>query len=276
MKVIWFNGNFGNQIFYCAYKDYLNQYYPNERVFSFIDPKCPPVKVNERTNLECPQNRLIITVLSFIVFKIIGVIFRRIPLRFVPKWYCDRGEINDDATFFGHSLQVRSFYEHKQSSWLEIKEPAIPAESYLKWKTMILEGPSVCVHLRRGDYVIDGSAYVDLSSTDYYQKAMEYAESVLPGATFFFFSDDLDYVKSRFKGDNIYYVDCNKGNDGYLDIKLMSLARINIIANSTFSYWAAYMNNENKIVVYPKKWFCGWTGRSAPRIMLDSSNWICL
>ena len=41
-------------------------------------------------------------------------------------------------------------------------------------------------------------------------------------------------VKELFKGENIHYVDCNKGNEGYLDIKLMSLAKVNIIANSTF------------------------------------------
>ena len=94
----------------------------------------------------------------------------------------------------------------------------------------------------------------------------------MPDAKFFFFSDDLDYVKGLFKGDNIFYVDCNKGNNGYLDIKLMSLAKVNIIANSTFSYWAAYINHEKKKVIYPKVWFDVRTGRKAPDIMLES--WI--
>lgn len=272
MKVIWFNGNFGNQIFYCAYKDYLRSKYPQERVYSYIDPKCPPVKVEERTNLSLPENSFLINVISFFVFKVIGVLFRRIPLKCVPKWYCESGELKDFATFNGHYLQVKSYYENRPSNWLDIKEPESPDDDYVRWKNLISNNSSVCVHLRRGDYVKPGSAYADLSSTDYYQKAMEYAKSIMPDAKFFFFSDDLDYVKGLFKGDNIFYVDCNKDNNGYLDIKLMSLAKVNIIANSTFSYWAAYINHEKKKVIYPQVWFDVRTGRKAPDIMLDS--WI--
>lgn len=272
MKVIWFNGNFGNQIFYCAYKDYLKEKYPKEKVFAYIDPNCPAVRVEERTNLTLPENNCWVNLLSFIVFKIFGVLFRRLPLKYVPKWYCGRGVLDDKATFNGHSKQVKYYYENRQSNWLIIKEPDCLYDDYLKWKRMISDSPSVCVHIRRGDYMKPGSAYVDLSSTDYYKNAMTYARAILPNAQYFFFSDDLAFVKSIFSGDDIHYVDCNTGSNGYLDIKLMSLARVNIIANSTFSYWAAYINHEQKHVIYPKSWFYAWTGRKAPDIMLD--DWI--
>lgn len=276
MKVIWFNGNFGNQIFYCAYKDYLKEKFPKEKIYAYIDAKCPPVKVEERTNLRMPLINQWVNVLSFISFKVLGVIFRRIPIKYVPKWYCEQGYLNDNSFFIGHSLQVKSFYEHKDSKWLEIIEPNKLSTDYLKWEEIISVSPSVCVHLRRGDYVTPGSSYVDLSSTNYYQKAIDYAKSILPEAQFFFFSDDLDYVKSIFKGDNIHYVDCNKGNNGYLDIKLMSLAKVNIMANSTFSYWASYINNEKKTVIYPHLWFTVQSGRKAPDIMPDRDNWVCI
>ena len=274
MKVIWFNGNFGNQIFYCAYKNYLQEKYPNETIYAYIDSNCPPVKVNERTNLKLPERSVWVNVVSFLVFKVVGVFFRRIPLKYVPKWYCGRGALHDGATFFGHSMQDKSFYEDKVSNWLDIKEPENLESEYLEWKRRIKESQSVCVHLRRGDYVAPGSAYVDLSSTDYYQSAMDYARSILPNAQFFFFSDDLSYVKNIFIGNDVHYVDCNTGSNGYLDIKLMSLAKVNIIANSTFSYWAAYMNNEQKTIIYPKAWFNDWTGRKAPDIMLRNDNWL--
>lgn len=274
MKVLWFNGNFGNQIFYCAYKDYLQENVPEENIYAYIDAKCPPVKVEDRTNLMLPKRSVWISVVSFLIFKVVGVLFRRIPLKFVPKWYCGRGPLKDSSTFVGHSMQDKFFYEDKVSSWLDIKEPDDLSCEYLEWKRLIQEGSSVCVHLRRGDYVVPGSSYVDLSSTDYYQKAMAYAKSLLPDAQFFFFSDDLNYVKSIFKGDNIYYVDCNKGSNGYLDIKLMSLAKVNIMANSTFSYWASYINHEQKTVIYPKRWFIPSSGRKAPDIMLSNNNWI--
>jgi hypothetical protein len=274
MKVIWFNGNFGNQIFYCAYKDYLKEKYPNENIYAYIDAKCPPVKVEERTNLRIPLIKRRVNTLSFIVFKILGALFRRVPVWLVPKWYCEQGDLNDNSIFIGHSLQVKTFYKNNNSKWLEILEPTSPSTEYLKWKEIISDSPSVCVHLRRGDYVAPGSSYVDLSSTDYYNKAMAYAKTILPKAQFFFFSDDLDYVKSFFKGSNIHYVDCNKGSNGYLDIKLMSLAKVNIMANSTFSYWASYINNEKKTIIYPHLWFTVQSGRKAPDIMLDCENWV--
>lgn len=274
MKVIWFNGNFGNQIFYCAYKDYLQEKFPNEKIYAYIDPKCPPVKVEERTNLRMPQTKRLVNVLAFLVFKMVGILFRRMSYRMIPSWYCGKGELNDKAIFIGHSMQVKSFYEKKSSDWLEIKEPDSLKSEYLEWKMRIQESQSVCVHLRRGDYVKPGSAYVDLSSTDYYQRAMDYARTILPNAQFFFFSDNLSYVKNIFCGNDVHYVDCNTGNNGYLDIKLMSLAKVNIMANSTFSYWAAYMNHEQKTIIYPKAWFNDWTGRKAPDIMLPNDNWL--
>lgn len=274
MKVIWFNGNFGNQIFYCAYKDYLKIKFPQEKIYAYIDKRCPPVRVEERTNLTVPQRNCFVDVISFMIFNVLGVFFRRIPSKFVPKWYCWKGTLNDEANFFGHSLQEKSFYNDWKGDWLDIKEPIQSDQGYLKWKKLIEECNAVCVHLRRGDYVAPGSSYVDLSATDYYQKAMDYAKTILPNAEFFFFSDDLGYVKSLFKGVNVHYVDCNQGSNSYLDIKLMSLAKVNIMANSTFSYWGAYINHEQKVVIYPKAWFCEWTGRKAPDIMLDKGNWI--
>jgi hypothetical protein len=270
MKVIWFNGNFGNQIFYCAYKDYLKNKYPHEKVYAYIDKKCPAIRVEERTNLKIPRTIWWVNIMSFFVFKVVGVIFRRVPLKCVPKWYCGKGPLNDKATFIGHSLQESWYYAERESHWLDIQEPPMSVDSeYFHWIKKIANCHSVSVHLRRGDYVAPGSSYVDLSTTGYYQKAMDYAKSIFPDAEFFFFSDDLDFVKSMFHGDNIHYVDCNKGSRGYLDIKLMSLAKINIIANSTFSYWGAYINHEEKTVIYPKQWFCEWTGRSVPDIMMN-------
>ncbi len=276
MKILWFNGNFGNQIFYCAYKDYLQKKYPNEKIYAFVDAKCPPVKVEERTNLKLPKLSTWVNVVSFLVFKVIGVFFRRIPIKYVPKWYCGKGKLNDDATFIGHSMQESYYYAGKESKWLNIGSNSGYSTEYLNYECKIGACDAICVHVRRGDYVKPGSHYEDLSATDYYDKAIELAKSKYPNAKLFFFSDDLEYVRERFKNEDAYYVDCNKGSNGFLDMKLMSLAKVNIMANSTFSYWASYINHENKTVIYPKQWFCEWTGRNAPDIMLDRENWIGL
>lgn len=276
MKVIWFNGNFGNQIFYCAYKDYLQQKFPNEKIYAYIDAKCPPVKVEERTNLKIPKRSKCVNLVSFLVFKIIGVFLRRISVEYVPSWYCGKGKLDDNATFIGHSLQENYYYAEKDSNWLNIVVDGSYSTEYLNYECKIRSCDAICVHIRRGDYVKPGSLYEDLSATDYYDKAIEMAKSKCPKGKLFFFSDDLEYVRERFKNEKAYFVDCNKGSDGYLDMKLMSLAKICIMANSTFSYWAAYMGHENKLVIYPKKWFKEDSGRKAPDIMLKKDNWIGL
>ena len=70
------------------------------------------------------------------------------------------------------------------------------------------------------------------------------------------FSDDFEYAKSILGHlDKSIYVDWNKGENSYKDLQLMSMCNHNIIANSTFSWWAAWLNrNENKIVIMPKVW----------------------
>ena len=274
MKVIWFNGNFGNQIFYCAFKDYLEEKYPKETVYSFIDPQCPDVLIESRTNLSLPKHNIVITILSFIIFKVLGVLFRRIPPRCVPKWYCSKGDLHDSASFFGHSMQEKYYYEQKDSGWLSIKSKSSYSSDYLMYQNLIESHNAICVHVRRGDYVKTGSLYADLSASDYYERAISLAKEELPEGELFFFSDDMEFVKERFKGEKAYFVDCNRGKDSYLDMKLMSLAKVNIMANSTFSYWGAYMGHEKKIVIYPKVWFTKESGRVAPSIMLDS--WIGL
>ena len=79
-----------------------------------------------------------------------------------------------------------------------------------------------------------------------------------PDAVFYAFSDDPHWVESEFKSyySNITIVNCNADSDSYIDMRLMSLCKHNIIANSTFSWWAAWLNrNPEKIIIAPLNWF---------------------
>ena len=272
MKVIWFSGNLGNQIFYCKYIEYLKLKYTNKRIYGYFDKKCPSITVNKYFNLELPKTKWFVNALSFLVFKVLGVIFRRIPRKCVPSFYCGRGKLNDKSTFIAHSMQMKYFYCDDSSKWLQIKMPETLSEEYLKYESLIKESNAVCVHLRRGDYIKPGSSFVDLSSTDYYTKAIALTKIWYPDCKLFFFTDDMNYATEKFSGEGTYYVDCNRGANSFLDIKLMSLAKVNIIANSTFSYWAGYINNENKKIIYPRFWFAEYTQLKTPDIMLE--NWI--
>lgn len=109
---------------------------------------------------------------------------------------------------------------------------------------------SVSIHIRRGDYLASGANIVPL---EYYNKAIGLLESKIEDIHFFVFSDDRDYAKKIFsKDDKFTIVDGNTKEKSYRDMQLMSMCKHNIITNSTFSFWAAYLNdNKNKIVVGP-------------------------
>lgn len=118
---------------------------------------------------------------------------------------------------------------------------------------------AISLHVRRGDYVNNSktNATHGVCSLDYYRDAIRYISSRVEHPYYFIFSDDMAWVKSNLKMDMPHqYIDHNKGADSYNDMRLMSLCRHHIIANSSFSWWGAWLNPDpRKIVVAPRKWF---------------------
>ena len=116
----------------------------------------------------------------------------------------------------------------------------------------IKKSNSVSLHVRRGDYL--NLKNINVLEVDYYMKAAEYIRKNVEKPTFYIFSDDLEWCKSTlaFLGDCIYVERTQTEID---DLKLMSFCQHNIIANSSFSWWGAWLNqNPNKTVVAPKGW----------------------
>jgi len=115
----------------------------------------------------------------------------------------------------------------------------------------------VSLHLRRGDYR-EKSYYCDLHKLGYYEAAILEIKQRVPDAKFFVFSDDPPWCKEVFSGAEFCVVDCNQGKEAFLDMYLMTQCQHNIIANSTFSWWGAWLNrNSTKIVITPGEWFSG-------------------
>lgn len=119
---------------------------------------------------------------------------------------------------------------------------------------------SISLHIRRGDYV-QKKRYQNVYATcslDYYKRGVEHiVKKTGINPTLFIFSDDKDWVKENL---NLPYetvfVDNNSSEKSYEDMRLMSLCKHNIIANSSFSWWGAWLNNnKEKIVIAPQKWF---------------------
>lgn len=124
----------------------------------------------------------------------------------------------------------------------------------------ISESNAVSLHVRRGDYISNSlfSEVIGACSLDYYKNAINKIITEIENPTFFVFSDDIAWVKDNFGfiTYKIIYVENNNELNCYEDIRLMSLCKHNIIANSSFSWWGAWLNsNKEKIVVAPQKWF---------------------
>lgn len=118
---------------------------------------------------------------------------------------------------------------------------------------------SVALHVRRGDYVADPAttAFHGLCSLDWYERAVAQIIKQVPNAHFYVFSDDYDWVKDNLKlPAPMHLVKPSPDGQEAIDLYLMSLCQHNIIANSSFSWWGAWLNaNPNKIVVAPQRWF---------------------
>lgn len=115
---------------------------------------------------------------------------------------------------------------------------------------------TISMHIRRGDYVTDvkTAKHHGVLGTEYYQEALEIINIENP--VIYIFSDDIDWVKENFKflPKNTYFVSKHKFSSAQ-EIILMSLCKHNIVANSSFSWWGAWLNkNEDKIVIAPKRW----------------------
>lgn len=118
---------------------------------------------------------------------------------------------------------------------------------------------SVAIHVRRGDYLshTESSEMFHTCSVNYYVEAIKLIKSKLKSPQFFIFSDDLDWCKNNLSlglvGNSVRYI---TGNTDYEDLKIMSSCKHQIIANSSFSWWSAWLNvNENKTVIAPEKWY---------------------
>jgi hypothetical protein len=118
---------------------------------------------------------------------------------------------------------------------------------------------SVSIHIRRGDYFSDEknrSLYSQLKP-GYYNQAMNLMKKSMSEPRFFFFSDDMEWVKNHFPKDESYrFMDGNCADEDYEDLRLMSACRHHIIANSTFGWWGAWLSgHRDKRVIAPKRWF---------------------
>ena len=144
---------------------------------------------------------------------------------------------------------------------------------------MIISCESVSIHIRRGDFVsnLKTNQTHGVCNLDYYNKCIEKIKLSINNPHFFIFSDDCEWAMVNLKiNDQLIIVDHNGPDKNYEDLRLMMHCKHHIIANSSFSWWGAWLNpNPDKIVIAPKQWFADEKMNSQTKDLIPE-GWIRL
>lgn len=146
-------------------------------------------------------------------------------------------------------FQSEKFFKHRESEIRNLFEPSDEIAEYIKTKYSFLWNEEITsLHVRRGDY-LKVSHILPPQSVEYYDGAINI---IGKDSKFLIFSDDITWCKETFKGNNFIF----SNEKDYVELFMMSFCKNNIIANSSFSWWGAWLNkNPNKKVIAPKIWF---------------------
>lgn len=194
-------------------------------------------------------------------YGIFSRLFRVFIQKILRKYYIDY----EPGYFTKKHLYVEGFFQSEKNFpnvWDRIRKEftlkkELESAPFLEAKSKIDNVRSVSVHIRRGDYANhkETNSYFGTCDKGYYVQAIELMKSKVEHPIFYFFSDDMEWVKKEFGEANDFIFISNPALQDYEELILMSLCAYNIIANSSFSWWGAWLSsNPNKIVIAPKKW----------------------
>lgn len=276
MIVAEFKGGLGNQMFQYAaakslskhlstslkfdtrhYQDPDSRPFIIKELFGLKEPEASDRELNKldprgRTFLSRVQRRVKHSLPVFLNPKFVEPSFLYTPQFFsVPRNVYVQGYWQSEKYFKEIEREIRDVFKLRpelnemERGWLERIEKSI----------------SVAIHVRRGDYVSNPTynAFHGLMPLTYYQKGVEMLEKKFGELEFFVFSDDKDWVEKEFKMNHTII----HGSNEIVDLYLMTKCRHNIIANSSFSWWGAWLGDQNdKMVIAPKLWFADPTSNA--------------
>jgi hypothetical protein len=181
-------------------------------------------------------------------------VFAQPHYHYYPDWL----NLPDDLYLSGY-FQSEKYFSTIQD---KIRQWYVPSKQLDDRNTTLLNEmktkESVSLHVRRGDYTAASfNSFFGTLPDDYYRRAVAHINQQIKAPAFYIFSDDIAWCKTNLKvGDSPVFVEHNRGDDSFKDVLLMSGCKHNVIANSSFSWWGAWLNdNPSKTVVAPAKWF---------------------
>lgn len=266
--IVKFNGGLGNQMFQWAFGYALEK---STGVKTFFDMSFFEKKYARPYELDIFNLRARFVEDFWLKLKLKILWKMRKNLKGKPFWglnYYNEPHFEFDKrafrikpnTFIEGFFQSEKYFDEYENEIREAFTFKIKPEKFNQYLIeQMKESNSVSVHIRRGDYV-EKKRYQQAYATcslDYYKRGVEFIAQKHENPKLFVFSDDIQWVKANW---NLPYetvfVDNNSGDKSFEDMRLMSNCKHNIIANSSFSWWGAWLNkNEQKIVIAPKKWF---------------------
>lgn len=193
------------------------------------------------------------------VYKIISILKKFFDMNGVEKSFkfdMDILNIKSDIYLEGYWQSYKYFIDYEEIIRKDFTLKSFPALNMQEMANEIESMNSVSVHVRRGDYV--GNNMHDVVSESYYKKGIEYISNKVNIDKIYVFSDDIEWCKDNLKFDYpvVFVGEEFTGVKDEGHVYLMSKCKHFIIANSSFSWWGAWLStNHDKIVVCPKQWF---------------------
>lgn len=289
MIIVKITGGLGNQLFQYSFGQYLSLKFKTELRFDIqtnynsnnftnrsVGLNNFNINLSQATNSEISKFKYFDTGLFF---RLERKLIQKLPFLNSKYIVQDLNSTQNNETSYKNDCYYEGYWQSYK--YLTLNEPILRNEITLKHFlrngiadiiSTIESSQSISLHVRRGDYISikDNFELLGICSIKYYREAIQYFTRQHSNPKFFIFSDDFSWVKKKFIGPQYVYIE---GNQPAQDMYLMALCKHNIIANSTFSWWAAWLNNNpDKIVIAPANWYKGKLNEST--INLIPPGWV--
>lgn len=272
MKIVNILGGLGNQMFVYAMYLALKEAHPSDNVLlcrrSYKGyPLHNGYELDRIFGIETPEASLMqLAKVSypFFNYKSWQLMRHFLPLRKsmasgTTQIAFDYNEVTrtDDVFYDGYWQNQDYFLPIRETVLRVYKFPDFLDERNRILSNKLTTGRAASCHIRRGDYLKD--PVYGVCNTRYYLQAIAKLNAIAKPEMYCIFSDDIEWCKLNItpllSDIDVVFVDWNKGKESYRDMQLMSLCHYNIIANSSFSWWGAWLNNhEDKVVIAPEIW----------------------
>jgi hypothetical protein len=186
-------------------------------------------------------------------------------------------KINGISCFEGAWQNEGYFKDAEKEVRNAFKFPDFVDERNITIENTMKSSNSVAIHIRKGDGYGTWDIFKGTCEKEYYHKAIAHIKKTVEEPRYFVFSDNHEVVNHYLNGLDYILINWNPqvGKKNYLDMQLMSCAKHNIIANSTYSWWGAWLNeNPDKVIIAPNDWFNPTLRRKFRHHKIVPKNWI--